>query len=187
MNTVRQIFFVDAWFSYEPDLYTKEYYSYKEDLRVKTTSVHAFSAYGFVEKHGSDIVIAFIKKKGVSLKEAIEKRDSIVDGLVIPEVSLSSKANSCNHHVLSGVEVGARIAVTWRDPTDIRRLAEYDCSVMYTEGTLYKIQDNHIVLRDTETIRVHPMPVVNHPAGRPLWYIIPIAFIKDIEVISKKS
>ena len=36
---------------------------------------------------------------------------------------------------------------------------------MYTEGTLYQIEDDHIVLKDTETIRTHPMPVKNHPAG----------------------
>lgn len=187
MDTVRQIFYIDAWSSYEPDLYTKEYYTHKEDLREKTTSVYFFSAYGFVEKHGDDIVIAFIKKKGVPLRETIEGGKEIVDGLVIPESSLASKANLYDRDILKEVKIGSRVAVIWHDPTYIRRLSGYDCSIMYTEGTLYKIEKDHIVLKDTETIRTHPMPVKNHPAGKPMWYIIPISLIKDVEVISKKS
>lgn len=187
MEKIYNIDYVDAYYSYEPDLYTKEYYTHKKDLKVKSTSVHFFNAYGYVEKCGSDIVVAFIKKKGVSLKETIDKRDSIVEGLIIPDVALLSKIRECNNNIIKGVEIGSRVAVTWRDPTYIRRLSEYDCSVMYTEGTLYKIEKDHIVLKDTETIRTHPMPVKNHPAGKPMWYIIPISFIKDVEVISKKS
>jgi len=184
MDKIYNIKYVDAWSSYDSDLYADKHYTYKKDLRTKSTSVYSFNAYGFVERHGSDIVVAFIKKKGIPLKETIEKKEKIIDGLIIPDVALLSKASLFSHNVLKGVKTDSRVAVTWRDPTYIKRLAEYDCSVLYTEGTLYKIEKDHIVLKDTETIRVHPMPVVNHPAGRPLWYTIPISFIKDIENIS---
>lgn len=187
MEKIYNIDYVDAHYSYEPDLYTKEYYTHKEDLKVKSTSVHFFNAYGYVEKCGDDIVIAFIKKKGIPLRETIAGGKEIVDGLVIPESSLVSKANLYDRNILKEVKTSSRVAVIWHDPTYIRRLSGYDCSVMYTEGTLYKIEKDHIVLKDTETIRTYPMPVKNHPAGKPMWYIIPTSFIKDIEVISKKS
>lgn len=187
MDKIYNVKYVDAHSSYEPDLYTKEYYTYKKDLIERSTSVYSFSAYGYVEKRGDDIIIAFIKKKGIPLKNTIEKGEKIVDGLVIPESSLASKANLYNRGILKEVKIDSRVAVTWRDPTYIKRLSEYDCSTMYTEGILYKIEKDHIVLKDTETIRTHPMPVVNHPAGKPMWYIIPTSLIKDAEVISKVS
>lgn len=184
MDKIYNIKYVDAWSSYEPDLYTDKYYDDKSDLRTKSTSVYFFNTYGFMERHGNDIVIAFIKKNGIPLKETIEKKEKIVDGLVIPSGALLSNATPLDHNVLNGLKIDSRVAITWSDPTYIKRLSEYECSVLYTEGTLYKIEKDHIVLRDTETIRVHPMPVKNHPAGRPLWYVIPISFIKDIENIS---
>lgn len=187
MDTVRQIFYVDAHYSYEPDLYTKEYYTHKEDLRIESTSVHFFSAYGYIEEHGSNIIVAFIKKRGVSLKETIKKNENIVDGLIIPDIALLSKSRECGRNILKGTKTGSRVAVTWRDMVYVANQPRYDCAVMYTEGTLDRIEDDHIVLRDTETVRVHPVPVKNHPAGKPMWYTIPISFIKDVEVISKKS
>lgn len=184
MNTVRHIFYVDAHYSYEPDLLTKEYYTHKEDLKVESTSVHFFDAYGYVEKHGDNIVVAFIKKKGASPKDTIRSNEKIIKGIIIPDTALLSKARTCSHDVLKGAKKGSRVAVTWRDIVYVANLPRYDCAIMYTEGILYKIEKDHIVLKDTETIRVHPMPVINHPAGKPLWYTIPISFIKDVEVIS---
>jgi len=184
MDKIYNIKYVDAHYSYEPDLYTKEYYADKKDLRVKSTSVYPFSAYGYVERHGSDIVFAFIKKKGVSLKETIENKEKIAAGLIIPDIALLSTARLFSHSVLKGIKIDSRVAVTWRDISVVLGGLQYDCAIMYTEGILYKIEKDHIVLKDTETIRVHPMPVKNHPAGRPLWYTIPISFIKDIEIVS---
>lgn len=184
MDKIYNIKYVDAHYSYEPDLYTKEYYSHKKDLRTESTSVSFLDAYGFVERYGSDIIIAFIKKKGVPLKETIEKKEKIAAGLIIPDVALLSTARSFSHSILKGVKKDSRVAVTWRDISVVLGGLRYDCAIMYTEGTLYKIEKDHIVLKDTETIRVHPMPVKNHPAGKPLWYTIPISFIKDVENIS---
>lgn len=184
MDKIYNIKYVDAHYSYEPDLYTKEYYSHKKDLRTDSTALFILDAYGFVERHGSDIVVAFIKKKGVPLKETIEKKEKIAAGLIIPDVALLSKVRSFSHSVLKGVKVGSRIVVTWRDISVVLGSLRYDCAIMYTEGILHKIEKDHIVLKDTETIRVHPMPVKNHPAGKPLWYTIPISFIKDVEIVS---
>lgn len=184
MNDIRQIFYVDAHYSYEPDLYTKEYYSHKKDLKESSTALHFFSAHGYVEKHNDNIIIAFIKKKGTSLKETIKMTENIIEGLIIPDTALLSFVRTCGHSVLKGIRTGTRVAVTWRDVVHVSNQARYDCSIMYTEGTLYKIENDHIVLQDTETIRTHPMPVKNHPAGKPLWFTLPISFIKDIEIIS---
>lgn len=184
MDKIYSIKYVDAHYSYEPDLYTKEYYTHKEDLRVESTAVSHLSAYGYIKKYGSDIIVAFIKKKGVSLTETIEKGEDIIKGLIIPSTALLSKVQTCNQDVLKGVKIGSRVAVTWRDVVYVANQPRYNCSSMYTEGTLYKTEGNHIVLKDTETIRTHPVPVMSHPAGKPLWYTIPISFISDMEVIS---
>lgn len=183
MEKIYRIEYADAHYSYEPDLYTKGYYIDGKDLRVESTSVHFFSAHGYLETHDGNIVIAFIKKRGVLLKDTIEKGENIVKGLVLPDTALLSNVRTSSRNVLKEVKIGLRVAVTWRDVVYVANQPRYDCSIMYTEGVLHKIENDHIVLRDTETIRVHPMPAVNHPAGRPMWYSIPISFIKDIEII----
>ncbi len=184
MDRICNIKYVDAHYSYEPDPYVKEYYSHKEDLGEQSTSLHFLSAHGYAEKYNDNIIIAFIKKKGVPLGETIESGEKIIRGLIIPDTALVSNLHTYGRDVLKEIKTGIRVAVTWHDVVNVANQARYDCSVMYTEGTLYQIEDDHIVLKDTETIRTHPMPVKNHPAGKPLWYTIPISFIKDIEVIS---
>lgn len=184
MNTVRRIFYVDAYYSYEPGLETKEYYPDKKDLRVESTVLHLFDAYGYTETCHDNIVVVFIKKKGIPVKEMIQKGEKIIEGIILPDTALLSKVHSCNRDVLKDAKRGARVAVTWRDIVHVENLPRYDCAIMYTEGTLYKIEKDHIVLKETETIRMHPMPVINHPAGKPMWYTIPISFIKEVEVIS---
>lgn len=187
MNTAMRIFYTDAYYSYEKDLGVIGYYeSGKIASRPKEmlSVLSVYDAYGFVEKHGDSIVVAFIKKKDLSLRKTIRNGEKIIEGLIIPDTAILSRVHSCSHDILEGIKNGIRIAVTWRDVVTVANLARYDCSIMYTEGTLYKIEKDHIVLKDTETIRVHPMPAINHPAGKPMWYIIPISFIKDIEVIS---
>jgi hypothetical protein len=184
MVEVRQILYVDAHYSYEPELHTKEYYTDKGDLEVPTTSVHFLSAHGYVARNGDNIIIAFIKEKAVSLDDTIKNGDKIIKGLVITDSALISAFKKCDQSILEGLKVGTRVAVTWRDVVYVANLPRYDCSIMYTEGTLFKIEKDHIVLKETETLRTHPMPAKNHPAGRPMWYTIPISFIKDIEDIS---
>lgn len=184
MDTIKHISYADAHYSYEKDLYTKEYYSHKKDLAQSPTSLHLFSAYGYVENYGNSIIVAFIKKKGIPLLETIKKGEKVIEGLVIPNAALLSNVRTFGHDVLKGTPIGSRVAVTWLDVVHVANLAQYDCSRMYTEGTLYKIENDHIVLKDTETIRTHPLPVKNHPAGKPLWYTIPISLISDIEIIS---
>lgn len=184
IDKIYNIDYVDAWYSYEPDLYTDKYYTYRKDSKVKSTSVYLFNAYGYVERHGDDIVVAFIKKKGIPLKETIEKKEKIAAGLIIPDAALLSTVCPFSHSVLKGIKINSRVAVTWRDISVVLGSSRYDCAIMCTEGTLHKIEKDHIVLKDTETIRIHPMPVKNHPAGKPLWYTIPISFINDIEIVS---
>lgn len=77
-DKIYNIDYVDAWYSYEPDLYTDKYYAYRKDSKVKSTSVYSFNAYGYAEKHGDDIVVAFIKKKGYHLKKRSRKKRKLL-------------------------------------------------------------------------------------------------------------
>ena len=58
---------------------------------------------------------------------------------------------------------------------------------MYTEGVLYRIEKDYILLENPETIRMSPLPIKNHPLERNTFYIIPKTFITDIEVIEKNK
>ena len=184
IDKIYNIKYVDAHYSYEPDLYTRGYYANKEDLNAQSTELHFLSAHGYTEKYNNNIIIAFIKKKGVPLRETIKNGEKIIKGLIIPDRALASNTHIYPHGVLKGIKLGSRVAVTWRDILYVANIARYDCSRMYTEGTLYKIEDDHIVLKDTETIRTNPTPIKNHPAGKPQWYTLPISFIESIEGIS---
>lgn len=156
--------------------YVDAYYSYAKNIDETKLVVH--EAWGYMKKNGDNIVITFIKWKRTHGKEEVAL------GLVIPDTALISKKDTFDKKILENFEIGMSVVVTWRDVVifdfaDSRN----DCPVMYTEGILLKIENDHIVLKDPETIRTYPTPVKNHPTEKPNFYIIPISFIMKIEVI----
>lgn len=163
--------------------YVDAYYIYAKDLGATKLSLH--EAHGYVERNGNNIIIIFIKKRGTSSKEIIKNKENIVKGLVIPDTALSSVVDKYNSDILNNVTKGSSVKVEWRDIVYVANLPRYDCSVMYTEGILFRIEKKHIVLKNPETIRTYPTPIKNHPEGNPATYlVIPVSFIKDITVIN---
>jgi len=132
--------------------YVDAYYSYAKKLGRVGLATH--DAHGYVKKNGRNIVVAFIKSKKARGKEEVAL------GLVVPDTALIPKKNTTKNKILEKFKVGMLLAVTWRDIvifdyTDSRN----ECSIMYTEGILFKTKDNLIVLKDPETIRMSPVPV----------------------------
>jgi len=164
MDKIYSVKYVDAYYSYEK--------------KITQTKLSLFEAHGYVEKNVNNIIIAFIKRK------LAYGREEVVLGLVIPDTALVSVVDTYKTDILKNVAIGSSVTVTWRDVVifdygDLRN----DCPIMYTEGILVKIEKDHIVLKDPETIRIYPNPVRNYPVEKPNYYMIPISFISDITVI----
>lgn len=164
MNKVFNIKYIDACY-----IFTK---------KISQTKLFLHEAYGYVKKNGNNIIIVFIKRK---LDHGQEK---VALGLVIPDTALVSKKDIFDKNILTNLKIGMSIAVTWRDIVvfdydDSRN----DCSIMYTEGILFKIEKDHIVLKNPETVRVYPSPIRNHPLKKPDYYIVPTSLITDIKIV----
>lgn len=164
MNKVFNIKYIDAYY-----IYTK---------KISQTKLSLHEAYGYVKKNGNNIIIAFIKRK---LEHGQEK---VALGLVIPDTAFVSKKDIFDKKILANLKTGMSIAVTWRDIVvfDSGDLRD-NCPIMYTEGILLKIEKDHIVLKNPETVRVYPSPVRNHPLKKPDYYIVPTSLITDIKIV----
>lgn len=157
---------------------------YIKDKNIGQTKLHVYETYGYLEKYGKDIVICFIKKYTGKRKKTKDNKENIIKGLIIPDVALLSFKNNLKlKSKFSKIKIGSNLEITWRDVVYVANLPRYDCSIMYTEGILLKIEKDHIILKDPETICIHPMPIENHPQKKPYYYIIPKSFIVDFEII----
>jgi len=161
--------------------YVDAYYSYAKSIDQTKLSVH--EAHGYIERNADNIIIIFIKKGGANNKRTIDEKENIVKGLIIPDTALVSVVDTYQTDVLKNITTGLSVVVTWRDVVYVANLPRYDCSVMYTEGVLFRIEKDHIVLKNPETIRTYPSPIKNHPGrGLPTYLVIPISFITDITI-----
>ena len=156
--------------------YVDAYYIYAKNTSQTKLSLH--EAYGYIRRNGNNIIIAFIKKK------LTNEQEEVALGLVIPDTALISKKNTDKNKILANFKTGISVAVTWRDIVifDSGNLRD-NCPIMYTEGILLKIEKDHVVLKNPETVRTYPDPIKNHPKKKPNYYIIPTSFITDIVII----
>ena len=161
--------------------YVDAYYTHTKTIGKTKLSLH--NAHGYVEENNGNIIIVFIRKKNVSIRNTIETRENIVKGLVIPNTALVSVVTSPKASIIKNVILGTQVTVTWRDIVYVANLPRYDCSVLRTDGHLFRIEKDHIVLKTPKTVRIYPSPIKNHPEGDiPTYLIIPISFILNIEI-----
>ena len=168
MDTVYNVKYVDAHYTYISN--------------IDATRLPSQEAYGYVEKSGNSIIICFIKKKGTHVSELIRNKETMIKGLIIPDTALSSVARDYPiNRLLKSVETGMSVTVAWRDVRYIANLPIYECAVMQTVGELFRVEKDHIVIRDPKTVRTYPEPSVEHPQGaRPTYLLVPNAFIKSV-------
>ncbi len=165
--------------------YVDASYTYEKNIGKKKLSVH--EAYGYVKKIEYNIIILFIKERK-TIDEMLTDNSEIGMGIVIPDTALLSVVGNYKTDILDKITTGVNVEITWRDVTFVMNMAIYQCTTMYTEGLLYRISSDHIILRDPQTISVHPGPVNNLPGrGLPTYLVIPISFILDISVIERES
>lgn len=158
--------------------YIDAFYTYKE---IEITKLFVHEAYGYLTIYKDVIIITFIHK--VLERKSTSNTKKIIKGLIIPSTALQTVNNNYRTNVLNKVILFSNIAVTWRDIVYVANTNRNDCSIMYSEGILYRIETDHIVLKNPETIRINPLPIINHPAKKPIYYIIPNSFITDIVTI----
>jgi len=167
MEEIYKIKYVDAYYIFENE--------------IGTTKLSPHEAFGYVKKNRDNIIITFVKKVSVSGGQERANDNFIVKGLVIPDSALLSVSKDFKITIPSNLKESSLVAVAWRDVVYVGNTERRDCSVMYSEGILHSVHDDHIVLKNPETIRTYPAPVINHPSGKPTYYIIPKSFITDIK------
>lgn len=156
---------------------------YINSKNIGQTKLHAYETYGYLKKCNENLIVVFIKEYKTSIKEIKNKKLKIIKGLIIPDIALLSTNNKFKNNKLKHIKIGSNVSVTWRDIVYVANLPRYDCGIMYTEGILFRTEKDHIVIKNPETIRTHPLPIENHPTKKPNYYIIPTSFIVDFEVI----
>lgn len=165
--------------------YTDAYYidsSYGRTKKLRGTKLPINEAYGYLKKEKDILIITFLREKG-AIK--INKSKDLIQALILPETALVSVTKKFKTKKLKKIKIGDTVMVTWWDVVYVQNMAVYEPSIMYTEASLIGIKRDHIVLKDPETIRIHPLPIHNHPKEKPLFFIIPISFIKNISVVKK--
>lgn len=161
--------------------YTDAYYISKPVKSLSTKLPH-HEAFGFVKKgNGGSIVVSFVRECDVDSRDNHDP-NHIVKGLIIPESALFSRQNNYLEQ-LRVLQTNKNVAVTWKDVLHVANMSRNDCSVMYTEGLLFDDCDDHIVLKDPETIRIYPGPIKNHPKTKPFYYVIPKSAVTHLEYI----
>ena len=157
---------------------------YIDDKNIGQTKLHIYETYGYLKKNGKNLIVVFIKEHKTTIKEIKSKKLNIIKGLIIPDTALlSTNNNKFKNSKSKHTKIGSNISVTWRDIVYVANLPRYDCGIMYTEGILFRIEKDHIVIENPETICIHPLPIENHPIKKPNYYIIPLSFIVDFEII----
>ena len=166
MEKIYKIQYVDARYSHE-----------KKILLNAKLPLH--EAYGYLEEQKDCLLVVFVK----SFSPKFKGGDTARMGLVLPKRSLVSLNNQTKISVLKSIRLGTRLAVIFQDIVFFESTEMRDCPLMYTEGVLIKKGTDQIILKDPETIRAYPPPVINHPGGKPTFLCIPLGFIVSIEVI----
>ncbi len=167
MNDIYHIHYVDAYYI---DI------SYGAKKALGETRLIPHEAYGYMYQKKDTLIIIFIRKK----HEKENDEGNLIKGLVLPDTALVSVVKDFGNDIIKNIKVGSSVSLTWRDSVFVANQPRYDCSEMLTEGVLYRVEKDHIVIQNPVTRRTHPLPTKNHPEEKPLYYIIPISFITSI-------
>lgn len=167
MDDIYRIRYVDAQYTYAKS--------------IGKTGLPPHEAYGYIIRNADTIVVIFIKKRGTDCEKIVRGKEDVIKGLVIPNTALMSVVETYTTTLLENLDISSQVTVTWRDVRYVANMPVYECAIMQTEGVLYRIEKNHIVIKDPRTIRTYPMPMKNHPEnGHPTYLVIPTSFITDI-------
>ncbi len=165
MNTICNIKYIDAYYIDS---------SYGEEKELGKTKLRLHEAYGYISENDNSLLISFIKEIAGG-----ENKD-VVKGIVIPKKAVKSESLVFNKDIVEDISLGSLVSLDWRDVVFVSNKDRHDCSVMNTKGILFKVEDDHIVIKNPKTLRKYPEPIKSHPEEKPLFYIIPKSFIIEV-------
>lgn len=87
------------------------------------------------------------------------------------------------------IKKGAAVGITWKDIVYFDDgIIPTQATEMYSEGTIVFVAKNYIVLHNTNTLSLSNKKVKNFPdtPKKPAYFLIPKAFILNIEQYEKK-
>lgn len=121
-----------------------------------------------------EVVFSYAKEEGKPEK-----------GLRIPLGALILTDNEEKRQMLH-LKKGHKIGVHWKDIVYFENgNVPAECSTMYTEGKVFHVASNALVVANPETLRTVSGRVGNHPEKKPAYYVIPFSFIQNIEYHEK--
>lgn len=170
MNQIIAIRYIDAFYS-------------KNKKLGGIKSITHYSVGGLISASKDFIVVSFVEKEGVPWK-----------GLLLPYVALifnkKSKISETTgvKNKIKKIKKNILVGVFWKDLVYFESgILPSSYSLMYTEGKIYSITAEAIIIKNPETIKIAPKKAVNHPKKKVniSFLIIPRGFITDIEIYDK--
>src|SRR3989339_72162 len=109
--------------------YTDAYYidlSYGHNKKLHKTKLSEHEAYGYAEKYGNNIVIAFIKeeKDDRKISDKIKRKEHLIKGIIVPDTSILSKLTSFKRNIFKNIPLGSEVVVNWRDIVIVENLVK---------------------------------------------------------------
>lgn len=155
------------------------YYTRSEKLNFTDFTTH-IAIGNLVAVSNDHVTLSFVEKNKIPEK-----------GLLIPKTALIfekekyvSKRDKFN---FSNLNTGSDISIFWNDLVYFQNSGIPDqCTPMYSEGKLFSLTPNAIILRESNTIKIKEKGVSMHPDRHTSFVVIPKSFITSIEFYGKK-
>ena len=157
--------------------YIDAFYSTKEKIESIKFTTHI--TVGVLRVFDDHVVIIF------------KEEDSLPkEGMLIPRQALILEDNSKSELDFNDLDLhskkGSVLGIFWKDIVYFESGNIPDkCTTIYTEGELFSVTPEAIVIKDPETIKIKTEEIRNHPKNKPRFYIIPKSFVVDIEFYDK--
>ena len=161
--------------------YIDAFYSEEKKLSSNKHITH-YSLGKLVSTSRDFIVVAFVEKNNIPWRGLLLPREAIV--LKKNRVSESTRIKNKIKKIKKNISIG----IFWKDLVYFENgVVPPSYSLMYTEGKVYSVTDKAIIIKNSQTIRVAPKKVTNHPKKKIdiSFLIIPRCFITDIEIYGK--
>lgn len=164
MNTIIAVRYIDAFYSTRNELKSMKFITH-----IAVGKPIVFSDY---------VTIIFKEEKNLPKEGILIPKES----LILEDNEIKLKFDDLNLYSKKSSNIG----VFWKDIVYFENGNMPDkCTIIYTEGELFSVTPEAIVIKNPETIKIKTKEVRNHPDKKPRFYIIPKSFIVDIEFYDK--
>ncbi len=153
-------------------------YSYNDE-QIQDTELPVHRAFGWAEKRDQMVVVRFIK--GVSSE--VDNPGNLVQGLIIPKTNLVSESKKFDHNLFDGLRAFSKISIKWSDVVFVDNTKLPNPSIMITEGILEKNEEDRLVLKNSKTTRMQPLPERRHHNSDEKYWIIPKSVVLEVKEV----